>query len=307
MREKEFRLILTQDCNFNCQFCHREGVEDCKFPQLNNDDYEFVLQTGQQQLGWDNVTLSGGEPMLYPHLDDLIQRAGNLGIRQTIITNGSRKISDESLRTIDGFAISLHTTNQEKYKWLTGVNFPIEAIKRRIIDAKLVNPNLNIRINTAVSNGFNSDDKSVYDLIEFSRQTGCRLKLIELCMKDNAPEYFQVSRLQPLIESLDYSLTDTNNMGSIHYSNGENDVTLSKTVCHQAKELGEYTPVCEQENSVMMSCDGTIKPCMHSPFEVNALASIKKRDTKLFCELLARSISQLSTLCPYGKTENISI
>lgn len=304
MQEKEFRLLLTQDCNYRCQFCHREGVEDCKFPQLNNDDYEFILRVGHERLNWHAVTLSGGEPLLYPHLDNLVKRIGDIGVRTTIITNGSRKISDESLRIIDGFAISLHTTDQEKYRWLTGVNFPIEAIRRRIIDAKLVNPALNVRINAAISNGFNSDDKSVENLIEFARQSGCTLKLIELCMKDNAPEYFQVSRLRPLVESMGYSLARDNNVGSMYYSNGEIRVTLSKTVCHRSKELGKYTDICERENSVIMSCDGSIKPCMHNSFEVNALNSIRNRDDNAFIGLLKKSMSVLPRLCPYG-TKNM--
>ena len=45
---------------------------------------EYVRQTGVQ-----NVTLTGGEPLLQPHIGELITALGALGYRVEIETNGS--------------------------------------------------------------------------------------------------------------------------------------------------------------------------------------------------------------------------
>lgn len=38
---KELRLVITRNCNFDCYFCHGEGVEKGTKEMLTCDDYTF--------------------------------------------------------------------------------------------------------------------------------------------------------------------------------------------------------------------------------------------------------------------------
>lgn len=82
---------LTNSCNYRCTYCFG------KFP----DKEQLTLE--QACLAVDNIAryfskngiadgrinLAGGEPLLYPHLDDLIEYINAYGLKVSIITNGS--------------------------------------------------------------------------------------------------------------------------------------------------------------------------------------------------------------------------
>ena len=80
-------LILTDNCNFKCPYC-RGMRSDCQ-GTFSLEDAKKVIDYWTNE-GLRNVRFSGGEPMLYPHLDYLVKRAHDRGVeRIAISTNGS--------------------------------------------------------------------------------------------------------------------------------------------------------------------------------------------------------------------------
>jgi len=80
-------MILTDRCNFSCAYCRGPRQEwKGEMPR------ETAMATLSHWItdGLRNVRFSGGEPLLYPHLADLVRRAraGNVG-RIAISSNGS--------------------------------------------------------------------------------------------------------------------------------------------------------------------------------------------------------------------------
>ncbi|KKK69347.1 hypothetical protein LCGC14_2934940, partial [marine sediment metagenome] len=79
-------LILTDKCNFNCIYCRgpKKGFEG-----------EILYKEAINILDWcinnklKNIRFSGGEPTLYPQLDDLIKYCKNKIEKIAISTNGS--------------------------------------------------------------------------------------------------------------------------------------------------------------------------------------------------------------------------
>lgn len=100
-------LILTSRCNFACPYCR--GVEGFKGDLPFEDAKEVVQQWVNG--GLKNIRFSGGEPTLYPKLNELVECAKNGGIEHVAIsTNGYSDISlYESLwhSGVDDFSISL--------------------------------------------------------------------------------------------------------------------------------------------------------------------------------------------------------
>lgn len=77
-------VILTGRCNFRCPYCRRVGGPDIDFEQA----YQTVRLWSAERLY--TIRFSGGEPTLYPRLEELVMTARRFGIEKIAVsTNGS--------------------------------------------------------------------------------------------------------------------------------------------------------------------------------------------------------------------------
>lgn len=81
-------IPLLEVCNFRCVYCPPEG-ETYHTPKavFSPEKVSEVLDTAKS-VGLTKVRFSGGEPLLYPHLEQVIQHAVNLGLEVHMNTNG---------------------------------------------------------------------------------------------------------------------------------------------------------------------------------------------------------------------------
>ncbi len=77
-------LELTNSCNLNCKFC---SVSEKKSCYMNLDIVKKVLND-MKRMNILDVYYTGGEPLLHPDFDEIVSYADQLGIRQTLLTNG---------------------------------------------------------------------------------------------------------------------------------------------------------------------------------------------------------------------------
>lgn len=77
-------FLVTTRCNFNCRHCLRDAG---KPRDLGLDLAEKIL-TGAKKYNFDHVTLTGGEPFVYPHLKKLVELISAHGYRFSFVTNG---------------------------------------------------------------------------------------------------------------------------------------------------------------------------------------------------------------------------
>ncbi|MEO2152683.1 MAG: radical SAM protein, partial [Thermococcus sp.] len=55
------RISLTQECNFRCFFCHREGQRFLAKNEMTPEEIERIVRIASR-LGIRKVKLTGGEP-----------------------------------------------------------------------------------------------------------------------------------------------------------------------------------------------------------------------------------------------------
>lgn len=77
-------LIPIRRCNLACVYCNE--YDDHSPPVPITDLFRRIDRLAA--LGTGIVTLSGGEPMLHPDLDDIVRRIRGQGMVATLITNG---------------------------------------------------------------------------------------------------------------------------------------------------------------------------------------------------------------------------
>ncbi|WP_336325308.1 GTP 3',8-cyclase MoaA [Halovenus sp. HT40] len=87
------RISLTDRCNFDCVYCHNEGLGDTRGPmdpqddEMTTDEVVRILDV-VSEFGVDAVKFTGGEPMLRDDLEEIIRRTPE-GMEVSMTTNGT--------------------------------------------------------------------------------------------------------------------------------------------------------------------------------------------------------------------------
>jgi MoaA/NifB/PqqE/SkfB family radical SAM enzyme len=77
-------IIPIRRCNLACEYCNE--YDDFSKPVPTENMFQRVDKLGE--LGTSIITISGGEPLLHPQLDEIIHRIRKNGIIAGLITNG---------------------------------------------------------------------------------------------------------------------------------------------------------------------------------------------------------------------------
>jgi cyclic pyranopterin phosphate synthase len=199
------RIAITQRCNFRCDFCHKEG-EGCSRGTCEEMTVDEIVRIARIAVSLDisRIKLTGGEPLMRKDLCEIVKGIAAVpGLRDlSITTNGSllafeaERLKACGLRRVN---ISLPTLNPEIYHKLTDGTLEnvLEGVKAAV--AAGFNP---VKLNMVVLNGVNVE--AVPELMDFARQTGTILQLIELDPVNVDDEYF--SAYHKLLDEYDAML-----------------------------------------------------------------------------------------------------
>jgi cyclic pyranopterin phosphate synthase len=87
------RISLTDRCNFDCVYCHNEGLGDTRGPmdprenEMSTDDVVRFLEVCEE-FGVGKAKFTGGEPMLRDDLEEIVRRTPD-SIETSLTTNGT--------------------------------------------------------------------------------------------------------------------------------------------------------------------------------------------------------------------------
>ena len=153
------RIKPTNRCNQNCYYCHYKN------PYLELDQYRPADEIPREKMleiisdfketGVKAVTFSGGgEPLLYPYIEEIMEAVLQAGIDLSIITNGTlltgRKA--EILSQAKWVRISQESGCAETYSRIRGVG---ESAFQKLCEniknfSELKNPNCELGINFVI-------------------------------------------------------------------------------------------------------------------------------------------------------------
>ncbi len=159
---------LTNQCNYRCKYCYNDSMIS-KTNRISTEGYkEFVGFL--KKYGLEYVALSGGEPFLHPDVEEILMFNHALGLRQTMITNGSllnearyKLIKEYNIKcflTIDGFDEATHDRYRGKGTYSILMENLNEFARRNLIE------NISVRINLTRSNAYQVADtfRMIYDM-----------------------------------------------------------------------------------------------------------------------------------------------
>lgn len=80
-------LEITDRCNMSCPMCNTRVHRETVAPLLDREEIRDRLLLPGRALGFANLTISGGEPTLAPHLDEVIEDAAGMGYNVFLASN----------------------------------------------------------------------------------------------------------------------------------------------------------------------------------------------------------------------------
>jgi len=120
-------FYLTEGCNLACRHCWlgpRFDATGNQYPTLPVELFETAIREAKP-LGLSGVKLTGGEPLLHPHITRMLEIARREELKLTIETNGllcTPEIAAEIAKSPKRFvSVSIDGTDAATHEWVRGV------------------------------------------------------------------------------------------------------------------------------------------------------------------------------------------
>jgi SynChlorMet cassette radical SAM/SPASM protein ScmF len=128
-------FYLTEGCNLRCRHCWIkppfESEKTPKFPYVDLETFKHITEQALE-LGLVSVKLTGGEPMIHPAIEKIIEYVHEKDLQLTVETNGTA-LTPELARLIlssnkdVSLSISLDSHLEEMHEWVRGVKGSFNA------------------------------------------------------------------------------------------------------------------------------------------------------------------------------------
>ncbi|MEM4724614.1 MAG: radical SAM protein, partial [Candidatus Hadarchaeum sp.] len=88
------RISVTENCNFNCFYCHREGCPESS-REMSPDEIGSIVKIASE-LGVGKIKITGGEPLLRDDIVDIVAASAKPGIREISMTTNGALLSERA-------------------------------------------------------------------------------------------------------------------------------------------------------------------------------------------------------------------
>jgi SynChlorMet cassette radical SAM/SPASM protein ScmF len=139
-------FYLTEGCNLACRHCWiapKYQQKDQTYPMLPLDLFKSIIKQAKP-LGLSGVKLTGGEPLLHPQIQEIIETVRTEGLRLIVETNGvlcTPQLANRMAHCKNAFvSVSLDGIDAKTHEWLRGVPGCFDAALEgvhRLVDAGL--------------------------------------------------------------------------------------------------------------------------------------------------------------------------
>jgi cyclic pyranopterin phosphate synthase len=265
---RTLRVSLLSHCNLGCVYCVT-GDEEVKASNVTGKDKALdvrelleIISRLHGQLGLHTIRLTGGEPLLYHGLVELIRGVRDMGIPSIkLTTNGfllerlALPMKEAGMASVN---VSLDAVDEDIFYKMSRRHAVGRVI--RAIDAAL-QAGLEVKINSVVMRGIN--DGQILPLLDFAFSRNCRIRLLEVMamghLYDQADKYlFSQEEMLSVIASR-YSFSPMGRAGSATASYWRTDRG------HQFGIIANETvPFCGDCDRLRLDSSGQIYGCLSS-------------------------------------------
>ena len=294
------RVSLTPKCNLRCWYC--TGRSDPDYPpaaeQLNYEERLRIVRLALERLGIVKIRLTGGEPLLYERLEELIKDLRKLDELQelALTTNGILLAENAAMLRrsgLDRVNVSLEGANENIYKKITGQNCLPQVL--RGLNA-LLQVGFKPKLNVVLCRRFGRAE--LLELLKIGQQYAQELRFIEL-MGHNEYNY-------PSVDDMEKQFTD---IAPLTPDVGRGTATRRYTIAGYDVMLGMIPSrtdmFCSSCRRIRLSVEGQLRACLFSRTGTPLLPHIRQScDDDELTEIVRQTIWQKPS-CAQGNQVNM--
>lgn len=175
------RIAVTSACNLRCTYCLKDETGDSlEIQQLDLHDTATLIGI-LAGMGIRKIRFTGGEPLLYPGITELVRKAKATPGIETVRLTTNGVLLEKYLQPLieaglDGINLSLDTLDPGKFRTITRRDRFTNV--RNALDKLLETSALSLKINTLMLRGINSDE--IRDFVELTRHNDIAVRFMEL-------------------------------------------------------------------------------------------------------------------------------
>ncbi|MHA1506805.1 MAG: GTP 3',8-cyclase MoaA [Candidatus Asgardarchaeia archaeon] len=253
------RISVTNSCNLNCIYCHREGhIPDEN--EMTVDEIERIVKIAAD-LGFYEVKITGGEPLVRRDIVEIVSRiASDDRIKDlSMTTNGTllyKYAEDLKEAGLNRINVTLDTLRQHVYNFITRTNsYSIEEIKKGI--KKAVEVGLNpVKINVVYLKGLTED---IWEIFEFSKSVGAILQVIELIPSNVNNEFYK--NFHSSLNELEMKLESMAELTYFRTKNKRRVFKIDGGLIETVRPM-HNSDFCMNCHRLRVTSDGKLKPCL---------------------------------------------
>ncbi|WP_440008783.1 GTP 3',8-cyclase MoaA [Halomicrococcus sp. SG-WS-1] len=282
------RVSLTDRCNFDCVYCHNEGLGDTRGPmeaqddEMSADDVVRFLEVAREfDVG--KVKFTGGEPMLREDLEEIIRRTPD-EMEVSLTTNGTflpgraEALRDAGLERVNVSQDALDPDDFAKVTE-TGAYEQVLAGVRAAVEAGLSPVKLNMVV-------FEATAGYVPEMVEHvADNDGLRLQLIEYMPElTGNPEWaIDIQRVHDWLEEKADDIEIREMHGRRRYWVDGGMVEIVDPV--------ENPEFCSNCHRVRVTHEGYLKGCLNRNDDLRSMGEMTKAEIReTFRETVANRV-----------------
>lgn len=138
------QIDVTNICNLECNHCYKTANSSKK----NIGFYQIKELLSFFNKGLQSIGLTGGEPLLHPQFENIVNLCRNKAKKLELNTNGLLlyKVSPDTINQFDNISISLYGLNNDEYKANVGINYGYDMLQKSCTYLKENNCKFNVSI-----------------------------------------------------------------------------------------------------------------------------------------------------------------
>ncbi len=265
---KILRLLITDNCNYTCEFCHLEGQDKKAHPGQRLELQELVQVVAEfYKYGVREIQISGGEPILSKNFMPLLQNLGQYAdLDIGFATNGSR-LDLETIGVIKDNSVSVNinvpSADSARYSLLTGGG-NLSTVLNNI--RLLMGENIPICLNTVLMPGSREDCISAIDL---AIKTGIKIKILPQLFTDVAAIQKEIEWFKSYVITLGAPL-EANSSQRLRWEykveGKTNEIHLLQNPCNL-----NQCDVCFDYGEIRLLPIGALMPCIKENKRTNSV------------------------------------
>jgi cyclic pyranopterin phosphate synthase len=268
---RSVRISVTDRCDYACTYCRPSRSEGYAERRLSLDEWRTMLD-GLIAAGVERFRFTGGEPLLVPHLVDLVRHLSDRGVRDLALTTNASRLASSAKPLRDAglmrINVSIDSLDPEKFSRMTRGGRLSDVLEG--IDAAVAAGLEPIKLNAVVLRGVNDDELEGLTRFAWERRLVPRfLEVMPIAegAKLVGEHLVTAAEMRARLAHLcaDDPAVPEPDRGPARYLRARHDPTLRVGFISGTSDT--YCGTCDR---LRVSSTGTLRPCLATDLGVEA-------------------------------------